>query len=437
MKNITVVGAGYVGLVTGVGLSEFGNSVICVDIDKDKISKLKSGLIPIYEPGLEEIIKRNVKNERLYFSDDISLSIHKSQVIIIAVGTPKASNGSANIEYVDSVVRVIKQNLKDYKIICTKSTVPIGTGGKIIKTLSNDFEEGVDFDYVSNPEFLREGSAVKDFLWPDRIIIGTTSDKAYGTMCDIYRPLYINKNPIKHTSVETAEMIKYASNSFLALKISYINEIANLCESVGADIHDVASAMGKDGRISDKFLHPGPGFGGSCFPKDLDSLIAISKEKNISMETLSAAKKANDNQKAKMGIKLEKLIDGRIKDKIIAVLGLSFKANTDDVRESSSINMIEFILSKGGIVRAYDPIANVSMSKLFDNISYFDDVYDAVKGADALVVMTEWNEFRALDLPRIKNIMKNAFILDTRNVVNMSELSKLGFVYDNIGRIKI
>ena len=437
MKNITIVGTGYVGLVTGVGLAEFGNKVICVDIDKDKISQLKSGLIPIYEPGLEEIIKRNVKSERLYFSDDISLSIQKSQVIIIAVGTPQTSEGNANLEYVNSVVKSIRQNLNNYKIICTKSTVPIGTGEVIIKTLSKDFEEGSDFDYVSNPEFLREGSAVKDFLWPDRIVIGTASDKSYEIMCDIYRPLYINKNPIKHTTVETAEMIKYASNSFLALKISFINEIANLCESVGADIHDVASAMGQDGRISDKFLHPGPGFGGSCFPKDLESLISISKEKNVVMETLNAANKANKNQKVKMGTKLEKLMHKGIKNKKIAVLGLSFKANTDDVRESSSINMIEFILNKGGIVRAYDPMANRTMSKLFEDISYFDDVYEAIKGTDALVVMTEWNEFRALDLPRIKNIMNDALILDTRNIISMTELSRLGFVYDNIGRIKI
>ena len=437
MKNITIIGTGYVGLVTGIGLAEFGNKVVCVDINKDKIAQLKSGSIPIYEPSLEEITKRNTKSERLFFSDDISKAIQKSQVVIIAVGTPQTSSGDADTEDVYSVVRAIKQNLNDYKIICTKSTVPIGTGGEIIKTLSNDFEEGFDFDYVSNPEFLREGSAVKDFLWPDRIIIGTTSDKAYETMCDIYRPLYINKNPIMHTTIETAEMIKYASNSFLALKISYINEIANLCETVGADIHDVASAMGKDGRISDKFLHPGPGFGGSCFPKDLESLIAKSKEKNIPMETLRAAKKANDNQKAKMGTKLENLISSSLKGKKIAVLGLSFKANTDDIRESSSIDIIEFILSKGGIVRAYDPIANASMMELFNNISYFEDVYDAIKGADALVVMTEWNEFRALDLPRIKNIMESAFVLDTRNIINMSELSKLGFVYDNVGRIKI
>ena len=437
MKNITIIGTGYVGLVTGVGLSEFGNKVICVDIDKDKIFKLKSGVIPIYEPGLEEIIKRNVKSERLYFSDDVSLSIQKSEVIIIAVGTPQTSSGEANMTYVESVVRVIKQNLNDYKIICTKSTVPIGTGKQIIKTLISDFKEGHNFDYVSNPEFLREGSAVKDFLWPDRIIIGTASSRAYEIMCDIYRPLYINKNPIKLTTVETAEMIKYASNSFLALKISYINEIANLCEAVGADIHDVASAMGQDGRISDKFLHPGPGFGGSCFPKDLESLIAISKEKNIVVETLNAAVKANENQKSQMGIKLEKLIDGGLMNKKIAVLGLSFKANTDDVRESSSIDIIKFILGKGGVVRAYDPIANDSMSKLFDDISYFDNVYEAIEGVDGIVVMTEWNEFRALNLPKIKKIMKGNFILDTRNIINMSELSRLEFVYDNIGRIKI
>ena len=437
MKNITIIGTGYVGLVTGVGLSEFGNKVICADIDQIKIAQLNSGVMPLYEPGLDEIIKRNVKSNRLYFSNDISSSIEKSEVIIIAVGTPQTENGYADMRYVDSVVEVIAQNLNSYKIICTKSTVPIGTGEKIINTLGVDFKEGSDFDYVSNPEFLREGSAVKDFLWPDRIIVGTVSSKAYNIMCDIYRPLYINKNPIKHTSVETAEMIKYASNSFLALKISYINEIANLCESVGADIHDVANAMGQDGRISDKFLHPGPGFGGSCFPKDLESLISIAKEKNIVMETLYAATKANKNQKAHMCIKLEKLIDGGIKNKTIAVLGLSFKANTDDVRESSSIDIIKFILNKGGSVRAYDPIANKSMLKIFKNISYFDNVYDAINDSDGLIVMTEWNEFRSLDLPRIKKIMKSPFILDTRNVINMAELSKLGFYYDNIGRIKI
>ncbi len=437
MKNITIIGTGYVGLVTGVGLSEFGNCVICADIDKNKISQLNSGDIPIYEPGLDEIIKRNVKSERLSFSYDISSSIKSSEVIIIAVGTPQTEKGDADMYYVESVVEQIKQNLNNYKVICTKSTVPIGTGKKIIDKLSLNFKEGINFDYVSNPEFLREGSAVKDFLWPDRIIIGAANEKAYDIMCDIYRPLYINKNPIQHTNVETAEMIKYASNSFLALKISYINEIANLCESVGADIHDVASAMGQDGRISEKFLHPGPGFGGSCFPKDLESMIAISRDKNITLETLEATIKVNKDQKNRMAFKLEKLMGGSIQNKNIAVLGLAFKANTDDVRESSSIHMINFILKKGGFVRAYDPIANGSMLKIFEDILYFDDVYEAITGADAIVVMTEWNEFRALDFTRIEEIMSSAYILDTRNIINMSELSRLGFVYDNIGRIKI
>ena len=437
MKNITIIGTGYVGLVTGVGLSEFGNTVICVDINNDKILKLNAGEIPIYEPGLEEIIKRNVQNNRLFFSSDISSSIKKSEVIIIAVGTPQSDSGDADMQYVYSAINAIKENLNGYKVICTKSTVPIGTGEKITKILKNNFKENSDFNYVSNPEFLREGSAVKDFLWPDRIIIGTSSLIAYEIMCDVYRPLFINKSPINHTSVETAEMIKYASNSFLALKISYINEIANLCELVGADVHDVARAMGKDGRISDKFLHPGPGFGGSCFPKDLESLSSISDEHGLNMETLKAAITANNKQKTQMCKKLEKLVTTGIKDKVIAVLGLSFKANTDDIRESSSIDMIKFILSNGGHIRAYDPIANDSMSALFPDISYFKNVYEAIDKAEALIVMTEWNEFRSLDLGRIKNIMNGKFILDTRNILNMKELSSLGFVYDNIGRLKI
>mgnify|MGYP006131313177 CR=1 FL=1 len=437
MKNITIIGTGYVGLVTGVGLSEFGNKVICADIDHNKIAHLNEGKVPIHEPGLDEIIKKNVSSNRLFFSSDIASSIKSSKVIIIAVGTPQSESGKANLDHVFSVVQTIADNINDYKIICTKSTVPIGTGKRIINKLKKGLEEDLDFNYVSNPEFLREGSAVKDFLWPDRIIIGTKSKKAYKIMCNIYRPLYINKNPIQRTTVETSEMIKYASNSFLALKISYINEIANLCELVGADVHDVASAMGKDGRISDKFLHPGPGFGGSCFPKDLEALLSVSNDNNISMETLKAAILANKKQKEKMGEKLEKLIPNGINGKKIAVLGLSFKANTDDVRESSSIDIINYILNLGGTVNAYDPIANNPMSKIFKAISYYDDVYNAINGADALVIMTEWNEFRALDLIRIKKLMKGNYILDTRNIINMKELSDLGFIYDNVGRIKI
>ena len=436
MNKIAIIGTGYVGLVTGAGMAEFGNKVICSDIDKIKIDNIKSGIIPIYEPGLEEIINRNMKNNRLSFSSNIIESILKSDVIVIAVGTPEGENGQADMSFVFSVAETISKNINDYKIIVTKSTVPIGSGRQIIDLINSKLNNLNSFDYVSNPEFLREGSALKDFLWPDRVIIGTDSKKAYNIMRNVYRPLYINKNPITHTSIETAEMIKYASNSFLALKISYINEVANLCEVVGADVHKVASAMGQDGRISDKFLHPGPGFGGSCFPKDLGALLSISKKNNIKMETVEAAIKANKNQKSRMFKKLISLFEGDLKNKTITILGLSFKANTDDVRESSAIDMIYNIINNQGLVNAYDPIANDEMSKIINNINYFDDLYDAVKDADAVVIMTEWNEFRSLDLKKIKNNMSGNIFFDTRNIISMDELSYHEFIYDNVGRIK-
>ena len=436
MKNITIIGTGYVGLVTGAGMSEFGNRVICTDIDKNKIEKLNSGIIPIHEPGLEEIIKRNSLDNRLIFSTNIEDSIMQSEIVIIAVGTPMGVNGTADMSFVYSAVEKISNNLNSYKVVCTKSTVPIGTGKEIVSQISKKVKDNNLFDYVSNPEFLREGSAVKDFLWPDRIVIGTDNQNAYQMMCDVYRPLYINNNPITQTTIETAEMIKYASNSFLALKISYINEIANLCEVLGADVHDVAKAMGRDGRISEKFLHPGPGFGGSCFPKDLEALLFISKNNNLSMETVNAAIVANKNQKKRMINKLINLFDGNINNRKIAVLGLAFKANTDDVRNSSAIDIIKGILDNGGIVNAYDPIANNEMSNIYHDIEYFDNLYAAIKNVDGIVIMTEWNEFRSLDLQKIKNIMKGNIIFDTRNILDMNELSSLGFVYDNIGRIK-
>ena len=436
MNRIVIIGTGYVGLVTGVGMAEFGNKVICSDIDKKKIDKLNSGSIPIYEPGLDEIIKRNVKNQRLTFSSNIKESILKSDVIVIAVGTPEGKNGQADMSFVFSVAETISDNINDYKVVVTKSTVPIGSGKKIVDLIKNKVDNPKLFDYVSNPEFLREGSALKDFLWPDRVIIGTDSKKAYEIMRNVYRPLYINKNPITHTSIETAEMIKYASNSFLALKISYINEIANLCEAVGADVHKVANAMGQDGRISDKFLHPGPGYGGSCFPKDLEALLSISENNNVKMETVQAAINANNNQKKRMVKKLTNLFNGDLLEKKIAVLGLSFKANTDDIRKSSSIDMIKGIINKGGFVNAYDPIANNEMAKIIKNVDYFDSLYDAVNEVDAVVIMTEWNEFRSLDLKRIKRKMRGDIFLDTRNIINMDELFSLGFTYDNVGRIK-
>lgn len=434
MKNITVIGTGYVGLVSGAGLSDFGNKVICADIDESKIRALEAGDIPIFEPGLKEVITRNVKSDRLSFTTDVAQAIRASDVIFIGVGTPEGKNGEANLSAVFSVAEMIGNNLNTYKVICTKSTVPIGTGEKIISIIEKTKNSNNNFDYVSNPEFLREGAAVQDFLIPDRVVLGATSDKAFKIMQDVYRPLYINETPIVYTSVPTAEMIKYASNAFLALKISYINEIANLCEAVGADVHIVAKAMGSDGRISPKFLHPGPGFGGSCFPKDTKALLSISKELNEPMNTVAAAIATNDRQKKRMADKLFNLLGNDIKGKTIAVLGLSFKQMTDDVRESASIEMIQSILDRNGIVKAYDPEAADNMKKHFPNIEYNTSWQMAVKGADAVVIMTEWHEFRGMDLTELKQLVKTPLILDTRNVLSIKNLVRLGFKFDNVGR---
>lgn len=434
MKNITVIGTGYVGLVSGAGLSDFGNKVICADIDELKIRALEAGDIPIFEPGLKEVVTRNVKSDRLSFTTDVAQAIRASDVIFIGVGTPEGKNGEANLSAVFSVAEMIGNNLNTYKVICTKSTVPIGTGEKIISIIEKTKNSNNNFDYVSNPEFLREGAAVQDFLIPDRVVLGATSDKAFKIMQDVYRPLYINETPIVYTSVPTAEMIKYASNAFLALKISYINEIANLCEAVGADVHIVAKAMGSDGRISPKFLHPGPGFGGSCFPKDTKALLSISKELNEPMNTVAAAIATNDRQKKRMADKLFSLMGNKIKGKTIAVLGLSFKQMTDDVRESASIAMIQSILDRDGKVKAYDPEAADNMKKHFPNIEYNTSWQMAVKGADAVVIMTEWHEFRGLDLSELKQLVKTLLILDTRNVLSIKDLVRLGFKFDNVGR---
>ncbi len=433
MKNIAVIGTGYVGLVSGAGISDFGHYVTCVDIIDSKITLLKKGQIPIYESELKELVNRNVRAGRLNFTTKIEKTIKNSDVIFIAVGTPEGENGLADISAVEDVARTIGKNLSDYKVICTKSTVPIGTGEKICKIIDDAMLKPIKYDYVSNPEFLREGSAVNDFLRPDRVIIGANSDKAFDIMKKVYRPLFINETPILHTNVATAEMIKYASNAFLALKISYVNEIANLCEEVGADIHQVTKAMGQDGRISKKFLHPGPGYGGSCFPKDTNAIASLSIEKSVKMHTVLAAIKTNNKQKLRMINKLDSLING-FNQKNIAILGLAFKPNTDDVRESASIDMINGIIKGGGHVMAYDPIANDSMKKHFSNITYFNSWEDACSDVDAVVIMTEWNEFRAMDLKKLKSIMKSPFILDTRNILSISLLKKLNFKYDNVGR---
>ena len=434
MKKITVIGTGYVGLVSGAGISDFGHRVTCADIIESKIKLLKTGEIPIYEPGLSELVDRNVNAGRLSFTTKVDEAIQQADVIFIAVGTPQSDNGEANISAVESVAKSIGKNLNSYKVICTKSTVPVGTGNIICKLIRENMVDGGEFDYVSNPEFLREGSAVKDFLWPDRVVIGASSIKAFNIMKDVYSPLYINEKPILHTNVATAEMIKYAANAFLALKISYINEVANLCEAVGADVHLVAKGMGQDGRISPKFLHPGPGFGGSCFPKDTQAFATLSRKKGVPMNTIDAAITTNNIQKTRMVEKLKNLIGGDFSGKTIGILGLAFKPNTDDVRESSSIEMIQSILDGGGKVKAYDPIANKSMQNIFPDLNYVHSWEETCDGVEAMVIMTEWNEFRGMDLKKLKKLMKTPLVLDTRNILSMNKLSEFGFQFDNVGR---
>ncbi len=434
MKKIAVIGTGYVGLVSGAGLSDFGNTVICADIDLDKINLLKKGKIPIYEPGLNEIVQRNVKAGRLFFSGEVNKSIEEADVIFIAVGTPEGDNGTSDLSAIYKVARAIGENLNGYKVICTKSTVPIGTGKKIIDKIRNYSKSEIEFDYISNPEFLREGSAVKDFLWPDRVIIGASNQKAIDMMKNVYRPLYINETPIIETTIQTAELIKYASNAFLAVKISYINEIANICDEIGADVHVVSKAMGIDGRISPKFLHPGPGFGGSCFPKDTKALISTAELLGTGLKVVRGAIEANQNQKERMVKKLMNLMNNNVSGKKIALLGLAFKAQTDDIRESPAINMIDYLLKNDAIVNAYDPESNANMKKIFNNLNIFDSWEEAVEGADCVAIMTEWNEFRGLDLAKLKDLVKSPVILDSRNILSNEDLKSYGFKYDNVGR---
>ena len=434
MKRITIIGTGYVGLVSGAGISDFGHLVRCLDIDKQKIDLLNDGSIPIYEPGLKMLVARNVNAKRLTFTVDVEDAIKWAEVIFIAVGTPQGENGEADISAVKAVAEQIGKNLNNYKVISTKSTVPIGTGKMIQKIIDEDNLDKIKYDYCSNPEFLREGAAVRDFLHPNRVVLGSTSGKAFEYLKDVYRPLYINETPMVHTTVETAEMIKYAANAFLAIKISYINEVANLCDEIGADVHVVAKTLGMDGRISPKFLHPGPGFGGSCFPKDTKALVEIAKKYKIDMVTVTAAIEANKSQRKRMLNKLNELLDNNLKGKVIAILGLAFKQETDDVRESPAIDIISGIHDKGGIIKAYDPIANDSMKEIFPALDYKSNWHEAVKGSDAAVIMTEWNEFRSMDLEKLKILMSQSVVLDTRNILNVSELKRLGFKYDNVGR---
>lgn len=432
-KDITVVGTGYVGLVAAIGLADFGNNVIGVDIDKEKINKLKEGISPIYEKGIEEYLKRNLESKRLKFSTEIEKAIQGTEVVFIGVGTPEKENGEADLTALSAVVDVISNNLNGYKVVVTKSTVPLGTN-RWIKERIKEISGSDNFDVVSNPEFLREGVAVHDFFHPDRIVLGVESEKAKEIMQEIYRSLYLIETPFIWCNLETAELIKYSSNAFLATKITFINQIANLCEKVGADVHVVSKAMGKDGRISSKFLHPGPGYGGSCFPKDTKALVKIGEQFDVEMSLVGEVISANEKQKQLMVSKLESLL-GTFYGKTVAVLGLAFKAETDDIRESPAIVIINALLKKGAHIKTHDPKATENMKELFGNkIEYCNYEFDAVQDADALIIVTEWNEYRNLDLEKAKKIMSGNIVVDTRNVLNKNIVKKLGFTYLGVGR---
>ncbi|HPI28349.1 MAG TPA: UDP-glucose/GDP-mannose dehydrogenase family protein [Candidatus Marinimicrobia bacterium] len=433
MKKIAMLGVGYVGLVSGTGLADFGNEVICYDIDTTKIEKLNNGEMPIYEPGLIDLVRKNVAKGRLKFTDDLTLAIRESEVIFLAVPTPSGENGEVDLSYIFNAVDQIAKVIDSFKVIVTKSTVEVGTNDQIRERLLSHKIAPEMFEVVSNPEFLREGSAVSDFMRPDRIVIGTSSPKDLEIMKEIYRPLYLIETPIVATDIHTAEMIKYASNAFLATKISFINEIANLCELVGADVQQVAKAMGLDGRIGKKFLHAGPGYGGSCFPKDTLALTKIAEKAGMRSTIVEAVIEANNRQKLRVVEKLLKVLPN-LSDKTIGILGLAFKPNTNDVRETPALTVIEEILKRGGQIKAYDPEAMKEMRKYYPQITYVASTEDAAKGADALIIMTEWNEFRNLDLNYLKSVMKNPIMIDSRNIYDPQKVQAVGFIYDCIGR---
>ncbi|HPC35687.1 MAG TPA: UDP-glucose/GDP-mannose dehydrogenase family protein [Candidatus Marinimicrobia bacterium] len=433
MKKIAMLGVGYVGLVSGTGLADFGNEVICYDIDKTKIEKLNNGEIPIYEPGLIDLVRKNVAKGRLKFTDDLALAVRESEVIFLAVPTPSGEHGEVDLSYIFNAVDQIAKVIDSFKVIVTKSTVEVGTNDQIRERLLSHKIAPEMFEIVSNPEFLREGSAVTDFMRPDRVVIGTSSPKALEIMKEIYRPLYLIETPIVATDIHTAEMIKYASNAFLATKISFINEIANLCELVGADIQQVAKAMGLDGRIGKKFLHAGPGYGGSCFPKDTLALTKIAEKAGMRATIVEAVIEANNRQKMRVVEKLLKVLPD-LSGKTIGILGLAFKPNTNDVREAPALTVIEEILKRGGQIKAYDPEAMKEMRKYYPQITYVASTEDAAKGADALIILTEWNEFRNLDLNYLKSVMKNPIMIDARNIYEPESVIEKGFMYDCIGR---
>jgi UDPglucose 6-dehydrogenase len=433
--NVTIIGAGYVGLVSGCCFAEFGASVTCVDLDESRIAALKEGRIPIYEPGLDQLLVANTAAGRLNFTTDLSSTVPKADLVFLAVGTPtRRGDGHADLSYVYAAASDVAKHLQGYTVIIDKSTVPVGTARQVKRIIAEANPEA-DFDVASNPEFLREGAAIADFMRPDRVIIGADSSRAEALLRQLYRPLNLIEAPIMVTDLESAELIKYASNAFLATKISFINEMSMLCEKVGADVHAVAKGMGLDGRIGKKFLHPGPGFGGSCFPKDTQALIRIAQEHQVSARIVEAVLEVNAAQKARMIAKIRQALGGSESDKSIAVLGLTFKPETDDMRDAPSLSILPALLDKGALIRAHDPQGMQAAAPMLPGgVTYHDDLHEAVESTDAVVLMTEWNQYRSLDLARLRDLMRGDVFVDLRNVYDREAMCEAGFEYHCVGR---
>jgi UDPglucose 6-dehydrogenase len=433
--NICIVGTGYVGLVTGACMAEFGNTVTCVDTDRSKIDHLNAGGIPIFEPGLDDLVQRNTKAGRLRFTTDLATSIQEGLAVFIAVGTPPGPDGRADLSFVRDVARTVAGHLNSYKVVVTKSTVPAGTGRMIREIIEEHKVADHPFSVASNPEFLREGSAIEDFMRPNRVVLGVEDEMADAILKDLYRPLYLIETPIVSTNVITAELIKYASNAFLATKISYINEMADLCEAVGADVHVVARGMGLDRRIGPKFLHPGPGYGGSCFPKDTRAVVQLAEDKGVDLRIVRSVVEVNGTRVPRMVDKIRTALGGELEGKTVALLGLTFKPNTDDLRESPAMAILESLVAGGSRVRAFDPVANELLAgKPPEGATLASDEYDAVAGADALVLATEWNQFRSLDLDRLRETLGQPVVVDLRNVYDPQTMKSKGFRYSGVGR---
>ncbi len=432
--KIAMIGTGYVGLVSGACFAEFGPDVTCVDLDADKIERLLRGEIPIYEPGLNALVAKGVKSGRLSFTTDLAKAVSEADAVFIAVGTPsRRGDGHADLRYVEAAAIEIAKSLQGYTVVVTKSTVPVGTGRRVAE-LIQAANPTAEFDVASNPEFLREGSAIGDFMRPDRVVIGAETDRARAVMQALYRPLYLMETPVVMTTLETAELTKYAANAFLAVKITFINEIADLCEKVGANVQDVARGMGLDGRIGKKFLHAGPGYGGSCFPKDTVALVRTAQEYGAPARLVETVVQVNDTRKGAMASRVITACGGSVRGKTVGVLGVAFKPNTDDMREAPSLAIVPALQDAGATVRAYDPAAMHEATTLLPGVHWCADAYDVAVGADVLVIITEWNEFRALDLARIGASMTRKVLVDLRNVYRGEDVRALGFAYTSIGR---